>query len=68
MPGNVSVTLPTTPTTTNNGVIKAQLTEKDVSRLWVNDDIKLKKLISQQPQVRLSNAKPNWITAVVLLF
>ena len=51
IPASTTSGLPIKPTTTNNGVIKTQLTEKDVSRLWVNDDIKLKKLITPQPQV-----------------
>ncbi len=35
----------------SNGVIKTQLTEKDVSRLWANDDLKYKKLVTPKPEV-----------------
>ena len=34
-----------TPPPATNGVIKTQLSEKDVSRLWANDEIKFKKLV-----------------------
>ncbi len=35
----------------SNGMIKTQLTDRDVSRLWANDDIKLKKFVNSTPKV-----------------
>ncbi len=39
------------PDVRSNGVIPTQLTEKDVSRLWANDDLKYKKLVTPKPEV-----------------
>ena len=54
----VSTPPPTTNSVSTNGVINTQLSEKDVSRLWATDDVKLKKRVNTNYVSRIVNSGP----------